>query len=68
MKINKIGKIQDGEMQGWYIKLIDDTENTGGYLLLQSEQEDFKGNGYDDWFIDLEEARHYIESKFLIEW
>ena len=67
MNINKVGKIKNGEMQGWYIKLLDDTENTGGYLIIQSEQEDFQGDGYDDWFISLEEAIQYIENNLVVE-
>ena len=69
MEINRIGKILNGKTQDWYIKLLDDTPNTGGYLLLQSAQIDFQGIGYDDWFINVEEAKQHITTLCLeIEW
>jgi len=73
MEINKIGKVineSPDEWNDWYIKLVDDRHNTGGYLLLHCPQKDFKGMvGYDNWFLDLEDVRHYItHRKLLIEW
>ena len=72
MECNNIGKVKNGKQDAWdnwYVKLVNDRHNTGGYLLLHSPQKDFKGMGYDDWFLDLEEARQYIaHRKLSIEW
>ena len=56
-------------MKGWYIKILDDTENTGGYLVLQSPEINFQGFGYDNWFLNLEEIQqHFISNDIFIEW
>lgn len=44
IKIGSKAKILCGKNEGWYIWVLDDNENTGGYLVLQSPNIDFKGN------------------------
>ena len=67
--VNRIGKITNGDMKNWYIKVLDDTENTGGYLFIESPNIDFRGEGYDNWFLDLKDVLPHIEHcKYQIEW
>ena len=72
MEHNKIGKVTNSKQDSWddwYVKLVDDRHNTGGYLLLHSPQRDFQSMGYDDWFLELDEVYKYIADKNLsIEW
>lgn len=69
MKINVIGKINSGVMTNWFIIIKDDLENTGGYLVIQSQNSDFEGKGYDNCFENLQEVEQYIEYKDLsIKW
>ena len=69
MKINTIGRITSGSMQNWYIIIKDDSENTGGYLVIQSPNIDISSDGYDNWFEKIEEVVQYIQSNNIkIEW
>jgi len=69
LKINTIGRITSGSMQNWYIIIKDDSENTGGYLVIQSPNIDISSDGYDNWFEKIEEVVQYIQSNNIkIEW
>ncbi|GMR07394.1 MAG: hypothetical protein BMS9Abin26_0397 [Gammaproteobacteria bacterium] len=69
-EIGKIGVIKSGANKDWQLQIIDDNDNTGGYLILISK--DFsnpKVEGFDDW-VDSEDSlnKYFIESNWLIEW
>lgn len=69
MLIGKKGIIKGGTTDGWFILIQDDSENTGGYLLLQSPNENFIGEGYDNWFLSLDEVNQHLElNKLNISW
>ena len=56
-------------MLNWFIIIKDDNENTGGFLVIQSPNIDFAGDGYDNWFETFQEAEQYIQYNNLnIEW
>lgn len=68
-KINSKGKINSGELTGWYIWIVDDSESTGGYLVIQSPNIDFKGKGFDNWFASIDEVEQFFNhNKWEIEW
>jgi hypothetical protein len=68
--INKIGKkghIKSGKYIGFFIRIQDDSQNTGGYLILTWK--DTPSEGYDNWvesFADLEQFMR--EANWDIEW
>ena len=69
IEINKFGKVISDKMKGWFIIIKDDLENTGGYLVILSEDNKFSKNGYDNWFLNLKEVEQYLlDNKFEIEW
>lgn len=70
IKINVIGKILEGDNKGWYVRVEEDFENTGGYLILVSERNDFLSTqGYDYWVEKYENLIGFFqESKWQIEW
>lgn len=68
IKIGNIGKIVKGDDVGNFVKIIDDSQNTGGFLIITSANQAFE-EGYDDW-VENEESliKYFTESKWEIEW
>lgn len=68
IKINKLGKIVAGENVNHFLKVIDDKNNTGGFLILTSQTHDFQ-DGFDSWVEDLFSLQKYFEeSAWIIQW
>ena len=70
IEIGKIGKIISGDDKGWELKIVDDDENTGGFLVLTSK--DFsnpQAEAYDAW-VDSKQSleKYFKESNWIIEW
>jgi hypothetical protein len=66
--IGKVGKIMAGDNKGGFVKIIDDHENTGGFLIFTSLSQRFQ-DSYDNWVqnkLDLE--RFFQEANWSIEW
>lgn len=70
IKINKKGKILEGDNKHWFVIIKEDFENTGGYLILISKNLEFKGNdGSDYWVENYNSLRAFFdESNWKIEW
>lgn len=68
IQINRLGKILQGDEKGYYIKIIDDLDNTGSFLILTSPDIDMK-KGFDNWVKDKRSLEGYfMESNWLFEW
>lgn len=68
IRIEKTGQIIRGDDAGSYVKIIDDRNNTGGYLVLVSNSPEFS-DGYDDWVESVDALKEYFqESKWDIQW
>lgn len=68
IKINTIGKVAEGEDVGAFVKIIDDSKETGGYIILISDNQSFD-SAYDDWVENMPSLEHYFkESRWVIEW
>lgn len=71
IKFNILGIILNGaNPEEKFIKIIDDQENTGGFLVLLSSNDKFSSfNSYDDWVENLEILKEYLqESNWIIKW
>ncbi|MCL1881064.1 MAG: hypothetical protein FWF76_02675 [Oscillospiraceae bacterium] len=70
MKLNLNAKILNGYYTNWYFRIEDDTKITGGYyLLLFDTLEPGVGNGFDNWFLTIEEVeKHIAHYGWIFEW
>jgi len=68
IKIGKVGEIVAGDEVGSFVKVIDDTDKTGGFLILTSSTPEMK-DGFDNWVENESSLRQYfIESNWVIRW
>jgi hypothetical protein len=68
MRVGVVGKIVSGDERGAYVKIVDDSEDTGGYLILTSMYPDFR-DGNDNWVENRDVLVRFLkESKWIIEW
>lgn len=68
IRIGQIGKIISGDDCGMYLKIMDDSDSTGGYLILTSFNIDMS-DGFDNWtesYATL--VQYFVESDWVIEW
>ena len=66
--LNKIGYISSGDMKSFYLKIVHDIENTGGYYILFSKDfNNLYAEGYDEWYLNLEELTGRFND-FNVEW
>jgi hypothetical protein len=66
-KIGKKGRIRSGKDAGFFVRIQDDSENTGGYLILIWQ--DVPSVGYDYWVENLADLEQFMrEAGWDIEW
>ncbi|WP_420320359.1 hypothetical protein [Flagellimonas sp.] len=68
LKYNTIGEITSGRNTGWYVKLINDRANSGGFYIYEFKTPD--GNeGFDTWLESEIDVQDFMEeSGWRIEW
>lgn len=68
IQIGVVGHIITGDEAGSFVRIIDDKDNTGGFIILISNDYNFR-NGHDSWVEDAEALRRYVyESGWMIDW
>lgn len=68
IRINTLGRIIAGEDLGQYLKIIDDSENTGGFIILTSTNTEFS-SCFDSWVANQSDLETFInESGWKIQW
>jgi hypothetical protein len=74
-KIGKKGRIKTGVYAGFFVRIQDDSQNTGGYLILTWRDTPFltwrdtPSVGYDNWVENLADLDQFLhESGWDIEW
>ena len=69
--IETTGVILAGAQTGWFVRVRDDSQSTGGFLVVVGKNLDSNGKveGYDDWVQDEAALEQYWkECRWLIEW
>ena len=68
IEINKTGKITQGDYFGWHIKILNDKDYTGGYLVMLTSPFNAK-DSYDIWISDARELKNHIaRHNWQIDW
>lgn len=68
IKIGQLGKIVSGTEAGRYIHIVDDAENTGGFLILIALDPELR-TGLDDWVENSQVLDQYFKQcDWIIEW
>ena len=67
--VGVLGRILAGQEKGRYVRVQDDRDRTGGFLILTGADRDLQMSGADNW-VDGNAAlvRFFEESGWLIEW
>jgi hypothetical protein len=56
-----------GDERGWYVKVQEDFDSTGGYLILTSSDADFS-SGFNNWVEKKELLAQYFEELGAVVW
>jgi len=68
IQIGVIGTIMSGDGVGRFVQVIDDSDNTGGFLILTSDHRDLS-HGYDDWVENTDAlTRYFDQSQWVVDW
>lgn len=67
--IGVVGEIVSGEQQGFFVKVLDDSEFTGGFLIINSASTSDMKDGFDDWVEDEGSlCQYFSEAGWKINW
>jgi len=70
IEIGRIGLIEAGDDTGFQVKILDDSENTGGFLIITGKNlSESNSESFDDWVAGKKELQSYFkESNWVIKW
>lgn len=69
LKFNTVGKILSGDSAGGFVKVVDDSANSGGFLVIISTSATFDKEVFDDWVEDSGSLCAYFEeSNWIVDW
>jgi len=67
--LNTIGLIIDGEAAGRFVEVVDDSWNTGGYLIFTHADHERSPEVFDGWAETFDDVHKYFsESNWRVEW
>lgn len=68
IRIGNVGRIIGGDEVGKYLKIVDDSARSGGFLILVTSDKEMK-DGHDYWVEDKATLeRFFRESRWSVEW
>ena len=67
--LDRVGRIASGDEQGRYVRVVDDTEQSGGFLIFTSDDPKFEGEVFDNWVLDYRTVGAYFRAaNWIVEW
>jgi hypothetical protein len=67
--LSRIGLILDGDGAGRFVEIIDDSQNTGGYLIFTYADAERSPEVFDSWVETFEDVqRYFAESGWRVDW
>lgn len=68
-KVGVLGRITSGDDSGWFVEVVDDTDASGGFLIVTYEHADRTGSAYGSWVESIIDVDLFFEeSNWDIEW
>lgn len=68
IEIGRVGRVLQGDDAGWYVRVLDESARSGGFIILSSPTPDMTG-GFDNWVPDLPALEGFFgEARWLVEW
>lgn len=69
LRVGVLGRIVAGEGAGRIVEVADDTETSGGFLILTYDSVDRSGNAYDSWVESIVDVELYFaETGWEVKW
>lgn len=70
IEIGRLGVIERGYDAGFQIKIIDDSDNTGGFLIITGTNlNDKSSEAFDGWVATKEDLQVYFEEfNWVVKW
>lgn len=69
IRLGAIGRIASGDQQGHYVRVEDDRERSGGYLVLTAADRAFTDDAGDAWVADDGMLQRFFdEANWVVEW
>ncbi|WP_250444145.1 hypothetical protein [Actinotalea sp. C106] len=69
LRIGALGRIAAGDDAGRFVEVVDDSECSGGFLILTYDTAHRSGNAYDSWVESIVDVNLYFdESRWEVEW
>jgi hypothetical protein len=61
IQIGRPGRIISGLESGRYVKVVNDADSSGGYIIITSSDVDFNEDGFDAWVEDERQLMKFFE-------
>jgi len=69
LRTGVVGQIRAGREAGRFVELVDDSENTGGWLIFTYGRHDRSGEAFDTWAASIVDVDLYFDDcGWVVEW
>ena len=69
IRLHTIGEILDGDEVGRFVEVLDDFDNSGGYLIMTYADESRSPEVFDAWVENIIDVENFFEeSSWTVQW